>query len=100
MKLVLKNRNYKAEKVTLASGFVVSAENIHEEGGVITEVTGGVIHNPRKVETEIEMVENNVTFSVYRRGEEYITNINQSPASIDARAIIIEFLEFCQSEIQ
>jgi hypothetical protein len=90
MKVELVSKAYKCEGVELENA-VVSADLVTVQDGKITNIDNGSVAVRVGEETK------HFSFVVYNNGKAY--NLNNAPAEVDSRAIIMAFIDAVEAEI-
>ncbi|MBO5700382.1 MAG: glycosyltransferase [Bacteroidales bacterium] len=90
MKVELVSKTYKCEGVELENA-VVSADNVTVQDGKIVNIDNG------SVTVKIGEEKMFFSFTVYNQGKAY--NLNNAPAEVDGRAIIMAFIAAVEAEI-
>lgn len=90
MKVELVSKAYKCEDVELEDA-VVSADLVTVQDGKITNIDNGSVAVKVGEETK------HFSFVVYNDGNAY--NLNNAPANVDGRAIILKFIEIVKPKI-
>lgn len=90
MKVELVSKAYKCEGVEIENA-VVSADLVTVQNGKITNIDNGSVSVKIGEETMF------FSFVVYNQGKAY--NLNNAPAEVDGRAIIMAFIAAVEAEI-
>ncbi len=90
MKVELISKAYKCEGVELEDA-VVSADVVTVQDGKITNIDNGSVAVKVGEETK------HFSFVVYNNGNAY--NLNNAPAEVDGRVIILDFIAAVEAEI-
>lgn len=90
MKVELISKSYRYEDVELSNA-VVSADLVTVQDGKIVNIDNGSVAVKVGDETRY------FSFVVYNQGKAY--NLNNAPADVDGRAIILEFVAKVEAEI-
>lgn len=80
---------YRYENVELASGAVVTAQEVVIKDGKVNQFNA-------QVKVGVQMFD----MSLYPAGNDVTYNLNRVPQGVDGQAILTEFVEFVESDIQ